>query len=259
MLLLGAVCCAVRAPSRSGPLLEHIRAHTDAPPVLLLDGNNIRGATVFATSQQRLCERVGEWAANQQLPCVLALDHGAEHRSWRLSTHAALTMSGGTMSADDVLVRDAWWLRHTAQRDVFIFTSDGALIGRLRQRRRRADDTRPNSVQTLPASACVTLLGLEDEVDGAEKRGESTATREHYAKLLAELLSESSADAADAGLDRVNDAPPSCAVLDAYLRWAESAPVGKNVAQTAGSGAPTHLQSSLKRRLRRKRARGSID
>ena len=70
------------------------------------------GAEYFGSSQGSLRGLVEGWADGAQLPAVLILDHGPAERAWHVSGHAVLTLSGEGRTADDVIVRDAWYLRH---------------------------------------------------------------------------------------------------------------------------------------------------
>ena len=89
-------------------LLTHLKSIERG--VVLIDGNNVRGADRFALSQQALCDRVAEWAAAERLPSIVVLDHG-DQRAWPLGEFAVCTLSGDVQTADDVCVRDALWLR----------------------------------------------------------------------------------------------------------------------------------------------------
>ena len=111
LLAASTLCGALQNPSA---LLAHVQAACTAsgPPVCIIDGNNLRGAEFFGSSQGRLRALVEGWADEEQLPALLILDHGPEERAWHVSSHAVLTMSGEGRTADDVIVRDAWYLRH---------------------------------------------------------------------------------------------------------------------------------------------------
>ena len=67
-------------------------------------------------------------------------------------------MSGEGRTADDVIVRDAWYLRHELGRNVFVVTNDQGLIGRVKRHRSPA-----GSVQVLHTRAFARLLGIEDK------------------------------------------------------------------------------------------------
>ena len=62
-----------------GGLAKHMRALPGA--VLIVDGNNVRGADCFGTSQEELCTALEAWSASQQLATILMLDHGTEQHA----------------------------------------------------------------------------------------------------------------------------------------------------------------------------------
>ena len=156
LLAASTLCGALQNPSA---LLAHVQAACTAsgPPVCIIDGNNLRGAEFFGSSQGRLRALVEGWADEEQLPALLILDHGPEERAWHVSSHAVLTMSGEGRTADDVIVRDAWYLRHELGRNVFVVTNDQGLIGRVKRHRSPA-----GSVQVLHTRAFARLLGIEE-------------------------------------------------------------------------------------------------
>ena len=115
------------------PLVSHLRG-SGSTPLLLVDGNNLRGATVFALSQEALASELARWAAAAELPCVLVLDHGTEQRCWPLGDFLSVTLAGPAQSADDALVRDTNWALR-AGLDVAVFTSDRGLTSRVRRQK----------------------------------------------------------------------------------------------------------------------------
>ena len=157
-LLLAASTLAGALPTPTA-LLAHVQAACTAsgPPVCIIDGNNLRGAEFFGSSQGSLRALVEGWADEAQLPALLILDHGPEERAWHVSSHAVLTLSGEGRTADDVIVRDAWYLRHELGRNVFVVTNDQGLIGRVKRYRSPA-----GSVQVLHTRAFARLLGIEE-------------------------------------------------------------------------------------------------
>ena len=115
------------------------------------------GAEYFGSSQGSLRGLVEGWADEAQLPALLILDHGPEERAWHVSSHAVLTLSGEGRTADDVIVRDAWYLRHELGRNVFVVTNDQGLIARVKRFRSPG-----GSVQVLHTPAFARLLGIEE-------------------------------------------------------------------------------------------------
>jgi len=213
-------------------LLTHLRALDRG--VVLIDGNNVRGADRFALSQEALCERVAEWAAAERLPSILVLDHG-EQRAWPLGEFAVCTLSGDVQTADDVCVRDALWLRQRG-RGVAVATSDVELTRRLRLRR----GVRGAS-EVVSSSAFLQRALLIGDEAGAP-RGEGTAERQASALALAAHLGERAA-------------PPNfdddAEILAEYVRWVEEeAP--REVRRHAD---PEAVVRGSKRRARRVRAR----
>ena len=170
LALLLAASTLARALQTPAALFAHVQAACTAsgPPVCIIDGNNLRGAEFFGSSQGSLRALVEGWADEAQLPALLILDHGPEERAWHVSGHAALTLSGEGRTADDVIVRDAWYVRHELGRNVFVVTNDQGLIGRVKRYRSPA-----GSVQVLHTRAFARLLGIE----------ESTATDARASKV----------------------------------------------------------------------------
>ena len=219
-------------------MLQHIRA---AAAVTLIDGNNLRGAEAFGISQQALGVLTAKWAQTAQLPALLLLDHGPEERAWRVGTHAALTLCGEAQTADDVIVRDSWWLRKLGL-NVFVVTNDQGLIGRCRKLRSPA----AGSVQVLPSSAFARLLGCPESTDGSNLK-ESTAQRSLDALELAAELELSDTDGCS-GDDEL---------IQRYVHYvnSEARPATRPFLDHTLDGATAVIPAS-KRANRRKRARG---
>jgi len=216
VLAASALAGALQTPSA---LLAHVQAACTAsgPPVCIIDGNNLRGAEFFGSSQGSLRALVEGWADEAQLPALLILDHGPEERAWHVSSHAVLTLSGEGRTADDVIVRDAWYLRHELGRNVFVVTNDQGLIGRVKRYRSPA-----GSVQVLHTRAFARLLGIEESTatDVNSRPRETTADRSAAAIELAAQL--------EAGVDgpAANGAAAtsgSDALLAQYVTWARGA------------------------------------
>lgn len=112
---------ALLAEGVSNGILSHMRSLHGT--VLLVDGNNVRGAECFGISQQALSLAIKDWSSAAGLATILMLDHGAEQCAWRTGTHAAIAFAGPTQTADDLLVRDSLWLRSERQQPVFMVSS----------------------------------------------------------------------------------------------------------------------------------------
>ena len=213
-------------------LLTHLKSIERG--VVLIDGNNVRGADRFALSQQALCDRVAEWAAAERLPSIVVLDHG-DQRAWPLGEFAVCTLSGDVQTADDVCVRDALWLRQRG-RGVAVATSDVELTRRLRLRR----GVRGASEVVSSSAFLQRALLIGDDAGAA--RGEGTAERQASALALAAHLD---ARAAPPSFDDDAD------ILAEYVRWVEEeAP--REVRRHAD---PEAVVRGSKRRARRVRAR----
>lgn len=237
LLLLHCACVAPFATPRvrgsTDGTLRHICSATK--PVVLLDGNNMRGCALFSRSYAELSEATTRWAEAHGLTTLLVLDHGPEQRAWETGALSAVALSGGGQTADDVMVRDAQWLARTGQH-VFVVSSDQGLAARAR-RRQGAAATR---VEVL-SSYYVTQMILGEEERPPNKK-EKTAERVAAAEALAAAL--------DAAAQ-----PPSATetVVTSYVRWYnEEAPRGRRHTDPPGLPSP-----STKRSLRRKRARAA--
>lgn len=224
------------------PMLQHIlgaSTPSGGTAVTLIDGNNLRGAEAFGISQRALGDLTVEWAQISQLPALLLLDHGPEERAWRVGSHAALTLCGEAQSADDVIVRDSWWLRKLGL-NVFVVTNDRGLIDRCRKLR----SPTAGSVQVLPSSAFARLLGCPESTDKSNLK-ETTAQRSLDAFELAAQLELSDA----------NGNPDDDELVQRYVHYVncEARPATRPVLDHTldGAAAVTALQS--KRSLRRKR------
>jgi len=254
LALLLAASTLARALQTPAALFAHVQAACTAsgPPVCIIDGNNLRGAEFFGSSQGSLRALVEGWADEAQLPALLILDHGPEERAWHVSGHAALTLSGEGRTADDVIVRDAWYVRHELGRNVFVVTNDQGLIGRVKRYRSPA-----GSVQVLHTRAFARLLGIEESTatDVNSRPRETTADRSAAAIELAAQL--------EAGVDgpAANGAAAtsgSDALLAQYVTWVNTEaprPTRPFLDHTL-SGVPP--SPSLKRRLRRKRFKPGV-
>eukprot|EP00966_Prymnesium_polylepis_P251923 5824370-Prymnesium_polylepis.1 len=205
MLLLSSLISGValqpplRQVAGGGGLVGHMRMLPGA--VLIIDGNNVRGADCFGTSQQELCETVATWAADHSVPAVLMLDHGTEQCACRSGTGTVVTFAGPGQTADDLIVRDSLWLRSEQQTPVFVVTSDAGLIARTKQYR----SAQCAGLQMVPSVTFSKLL-LGDRSNSADRaarpvrrsakdreaekarRKETTAMREHAAAALCEIL-----------------------------------------------------------------------
>lgn len=239
--LLVVTLSVSRAPVLEGSgLLAHMR-RGPATPVIVLDGNNIRGACSFAVSQSQLAAAASAWATEQQLPVLLCLDHGADARVWRIGPFAALTLSGSCMTADDVVIRDAWWARSQAKRDVFVVTADAGLASRARRLKAAGP------VQVVASGPMVRLLLGEPSELGPPNNKEKTAERAEGATQLARELDSGPSWAAVEPEESSADDETEAVLLD-YLQWAST-----EAPTTTRHTDPVVPSPSTKRRLRRKR------
>ena len=243
MLLLLASATALGLSSKPRPMLQHIRAASTpggATAVTLIDGNNLRGAEAFGVSQRALSDLTVAWAQTSQLPALLLLDHGPEERAWRVGTHAAVTLCGEAQTADDVIVRDSWWLRKLGL-NVFVVTNDQGLISRCRKLR----SNEAGSVQILPSSAFAQLLGCPESTDMSNLK-ESTAQRSLDALELA----------AELQLSDASESPDDNELVQRYVHYVncEARPATRPVLDHTLDGAAA-LATASKRAIRRKRGK----
>lgn len=131
-----ALAAATPKPATStSSLLHHIRAVPQS--VILIDGNNLRGSECFSISYEQIVHRTVCFAAAYQLILLLVLDHGVHEQAWRIGQRSAVALSGEAQTADDVIVRDSFWLQRLHSRNVFVVSSDGGLTRRVRKSRRQ--------------------------------------------------------------------------------------------------------------------------
>ena len=215
LLAASTLAGALQTPTA---LLAHVQAACTAsgPPVCIIDGNNLRGAEFFGSSQGSLRALVEGWADEAQLPALLILDHGPEERAWHVSSHAVLTLSGEGRTADDVIVRDAWYLRHELGRNVFVVTNDQGLIGRVKRYRSPA-----GSVQVLHTRAFARLLGIEESTATDVRAAWSTLSSWPNGRA-GDLRLEALACLRSAALWGVGRLPPRSAALEPLRRASES-------------------------------------
>ena len=123
--------------------------------VLLIDGDNVRGKSLFGLSHVSLLARTARWTARHQLSgnVVLLVDHGTLPSAYHLPRLAGMSIafSGPRLSADDVAARDVAWF-HARGHDVMLVTADGGLS----QRCRRAA-TNGKSLQVVPPQPPASL------------------------------------------------------------------------------------------------------
>ena len=211
-VLAGTAALQRTAPATGSGLLNHMRAASGA--VLIVDGNNVRGADCFGVSQEGLSKVLTAWSSHEALSTILMLDHGTEQHAWPTGSHTIVTFAGPGQTADDLIVRDSLWLRKERQQPVFVITSDAGLIVRTKQYRSASCA----GVQTFPSKTFANLL-LGDRSDQGKRgdapkgtskrrsardreaerarRKETTAMREVAAASLSELLQQRCAAAAE--------------------------------------------------------------
>ena len=170
------------------PVARHL-AKVQPATLVFIDANNLRGNALFSISPQALCHKTQQWAQRNEIPAVLVFHHGATQRAWPLGPYAVATLSGPTQSADDSIVRDAYWTLQAPEhstaatalrRAVAVFTSDAGLTGRVRRL------STAGTIQVIKSSSLVEEFCELPCVAG--NRGESTAQRCQAAlELAAEL------------------------------------------------------------------------
>lgn len=88
-------------------------------PILLIDGQNVRGKTRFSVSAVELAQRARKWSAEMNIPCVLYFD--------KLGGYLDVNGTFATnlvWYSDDAIVRDTLYFRALHRRDVFVITAD---------------------------------------------------------------------------------------------------------------------------------------
>ena len=73
---------------------------TISGPLLVVDANNVRGATGFAIALPELCFALGVWAEAEGRAVVVAIDHGDSPWAVALSPNLTLAFSGARLEAD---------------------------------------------------------------------------------------------------------------------------------------------------------------
>ena len=125
--------------------------------VLLIDGDNVRGKSLFGLSHASLLARTARWSARNKLSgnVVVLVDHGTLPSAYHLPSLAsvAIAFSGPQLSADDVAARDVAWF-HARGHDLMLVTADSGLAQRCR---RAAANGR--SLQVVPPQALLAALG----------------------------------------------------------------------------------------------------
>ena len=142
VLLLVLLLPTVAAALANAALLDTRRAkqlestvRQAASSILIVDGENVRGKSLFQLSHPQLMARLARWSARHKLAdrVVLLVDHGTQPSAFHLPRLGGLSVvfSGPTLSADDVAARDLEWL-HGRGHDVLLVTADSGLAQRCR-------------------------------------------------------------------------------------------------------------------------------
>ena len=103
--------------------------------ILMIDGDNVRGKSLFGLSHSSLLARTARWSAKNELSgnVVLLVDHGTLPSSYHLpGMGVSIAFSGPKLSADDVAARDVPWF-HARGHDVMLVTADSGLAMRCRR------------------------------------------------------------------------------------------------------------------------------
>ena len=112
---------------------EAVRALTAAPTSIVVDANNVRGATAFRLSKPRLTELCEGWAQRNGLcsRVIIVWDHGQEPQSLELNG-VAHAFAGPRQSADDVIADQVVPALLAGGKDerVCVVTTDRGLIYR---------------------------------------------------------------------------------------------------------------------------------
>ena len=165
VLLLVLLLPTVAAALANAALLDTRRAkqlestvRQAASSILIVDGENVRGKSLFQLSHTQLMARLARWSARHKLAdrVVLLVDHGTQPSAFHLPRLGGLSVvfSGPTLSAGDVAARDLEWL-HGRGHDVLLVTADSGLA----QRCRLAGRAGSRSLQVVPPQALLAALG----------------------------------------------------------------------------------------------------
>ena len=118
-------------------------------PLLIVDANNVRGATGFAIGLPELCFALGVWAEAEGRAVVVAIDHGDSPWAVALSPNLTLAFSGARLEADDLIVLLVDECLSSARR-VEVVTSDAYL-------RRRCAHQLPTAAEAADFSTHLDL------------------------------------------------------------------------------------------------------
>ena len=164
-----------RLPGRQ--CAEAVQSLTYEPTHIIVDANNVRGATAFRLSKQRLATLCTSWAQRNGLRSrvVVVWDHGQQPTTleWHGVTHA---FAGPRQSADDVIAEQVVpaLLTGGCQR-VCVVTTDRGLIYRMKHEAAESGAAQ-GRLRLLGTRKFVALLlhGAEDEtVAGAAASADS--------------------------------------------------------------------------------------
>ena len=96
--------------------------------VLLVDVNNVRGATGFKCTTASFLEQLAQWAASagDAKRTIAVVDHGAAGGAF-VYREMVVVFAGPNRTADDVIAHDTLWWSTTMQAPAVVVTSDGEL------------------------------------------------------------------------------------------------------------------------------------
>ena len=96
--------------------------------VLLVDVNNVRGATGFKCTTASFLEQLAQWAAStgDAKRTIAVVDHGATGGAF-VYREMVVVFAGPNRTADDVIAHDTLWWSATMQAPAVVVTSDGEL------------------------------------------------------------------------------------------------------------------------------------
>lgn len=129
--------------------LQAWASQQEHPNILLVDGNNVRGATNFQWSQPQLLWRLKQFShARMGSVIVVVWDHGMERQACLYDSTVAVVFAGLGETADDVIVQEANKLADKRKdwSAVGVITNDSELQNRVR---RKAAERQDNSRSPL--------------------------------------------------------------------------------------------------------------
>ena len=129
--------------------------------IVMIDANNVRGASAFRLSLDGMCASLCQYAASHGLRhrVIVFIDHGPAQKCFSRGG-ILLVFSGTRWTADDMIVRDAAWFAGQGVRHISVVTSDRLLRQRCKASARLASaDCRLAYLQNSQVSEALLEYG----------------------------------------------------------------------------------------------------